>query len=158
MTLDQEEYPELDKIQYLLEQVQEKSNNQTEMAQKIAAERAEEREKRLQEVVVQERNRLARELHDCVSQQLFAASMMMSAINETNPPEEEGIRKQWNMIEKAIHHAQLEMRALLLHLRPVALKGKNLQIGAEELLHELIQKVPMEIDWKIEPFVVDKGI
>src|SRR5690625_7520446 len=50
------------------------------------------------------------------------------------------------------------MRALLLHLRPVALKGKNLQIGAEELLLELIQKVPMEIDWKIEPFIVDKGI
>lgn len=158
VTFGQEEYPELDKIQNYLEQVQEKINNQTEMAQKIATERAVEREKSLQEVVVQERNRLARELHDSVSQQLFAASMMMSAINETNPPEEEEIRKQLSMIEKAIHQSQLEMRALLLHLRPVALKGKNLQIGAEELLLELIQKVPMEIDWKIEPFIVDKGI
>lgn len=158
MTFDQEPYAELDKIQHYLEQVQEKINSQTEMAQRIATERAVEREKSLQEVVVQERNRLARELHDSVSQQLFAASMMMSAINETNPPKDEGIRKQLHMIEKAIHQSQSEMRALLLHLRPVALKGKNLQAGVEELLLELIQKVPMQIDWKVEAFTVDKGI
>ena len=158
MTFDQETYAELNKVQHYLEQVQEKINSQTEMAQRIATERALEREKSLQEVVVQERNRLARELHDSVSQQLFAASMMMSAINETNPPKDEGIRKQLHMIERAIHQSQLEMRALLLHLRPVALKGKNLQVGVEELLLELIQKVPMEIDWKIESFQVDKGI
>ena len=158
MTFDQEPYAELDKIQHYLEQVQEKINSQTEMAQRIATERAVEREKSLQEVVVQERNRLARELHDSVSQQLFAASMMMSAINETNPPKDDGIRKQLHMIEKAIHQSQSEMRALLLHLRPVALKGKNLQAGVEELLLELIQKVPMQIDWKVEAFTVDKGI
>src|SRR5690625_384627 len=62
------------------------------------------------------------------------------------------------MLEKTIHPARLEMRALLNQLRPVTLKGKNVQIGAEELLLELIQRVPMEIDWKIEPFIVDKGI
>lgn len=158
MTLDEERYPELDKIQHYLEQVQDKINSQTEMAQRIATERAVEREKSLQEVVVQERNRLARELHDSVSQQLFAASMMMSTINEINPPKDEGIRKQLHMIEKAIDQSQSEMRALLLHLRPVALKGKNLQAGVEELLLELIQKVPMGIDWKVEAFTVDKGI
>ena len=35
-----------------------------------------------QEAISQERHRLARELHDSVSQRLFAMSMMMSAINE----------------------------------------------------------------------------
>src|SRR5690625_2188508 len=155
---EKEPYHELKSIEKRLELIQSRIDQQTENAQRLATERAEEREKSLQEIVVQERNRLARELHDSVSQQLFAASMMMSAINETNPPEEEEIRKQLSMIEKAIHQSQLEMRALLLHLRTVALKGKNLQIGAEELLLELIQKVPMEIDWKIEPFIVDKGI
>jgi two-component system, NarL family, sensor histidine kinase LiaS len=50
------------------------------------------------------------------------------------------------------------MRALLLHLRPVALKGKTLQEGIEELLVELSQKVTMDIDWKIEPVSLDKGI
>jgi NarL family two-component system sensor histidine kinase LiaS len=50
------------------------------------------------------------------------------------------------------------MRALLLHLRPVALKGKSLQEGIQELLLELQQKVPMKIQWKIEHFSLDKGI
>ena len=62
------------------------------------------------------------------------------------------------MVEQMIHQSQLEMRALLLHLRPVALKGKNLQEGMKELLVELAQKVPLDIEWKIEDMSLDKGI
>jgi NarL family two-component system sensor histidine kinase LiaS len=50
------------------------------------------------------------------------------------------------------------MRALLLHLRPVALKNKTLQEGIEELLIELSQKVEMDIKWKTEAFPLDKGV
>ncbi|MCA1056008.1 sensor histidine kinase [Rossellomorea aquimaris] len=132
---------------------------QARYSQKLANEKAEEQEKRIQEIVSQERNRLARELHDSVSQQLFAASMLMSAITETpsstRTPQE---NKQLQMVEQMIHQSQLEMRALLLHLRPVALKGKNLQEGMKELLVELSQKVPLEIQWKIEDMKLDKGI
>ena len=49
----------------------------------MANEKAIDQEKQIQEVISQERNRLARELHDSVSQQLFAASMLMSAITES---------------------------------------------------------------------------
>ena len=62
------------------------------------------------------------------------------------------------MVEEMIHQSQLEMRALLLHLRPVALKNKTLQEGIEELLIELSQKVTMEIKWKVEDFPLDKGV
>lgn len=155
---DDDPYKELEKIRHHVGQIQEKIRLQTEHAQRLVTERAQEREKSLQEIVVQERNRLARELHDSVSQQLFAASMMMSAINETNPPEDASIRKQLQMVEKMIHQSQLEMRALLLHLRPVPLKGKSLQEGVDELLVELTQKVPMKIDWKVEDFTIDKGV
>ncbi|OZU88713.1 two-component sensor histidine kinase [Virgibacillus indicus] len=158
LTIDNETYKELDTIEKLMVQIQEKIRLQTEHAQRLATERATEREKSLQEIVVQERNRLARELHDSVSQQLFAASMMMSAINEAQPPEDPQVKQQLQMVEKMINQSQLEMRALLLHLRPVALKGKSLQDGAKELLVELTQKVPMKVDWKIEDFTVDKGI
>lgn len=153
-----EAYQELKTIQTRIKQIQEKFRLQAEQSQRMVTERANEREKSLQEVVIQERNRLARELHDSVSQQLFAASMMMSAINETNPADIETGKQQLKMVEKMIHQSQLEMRALLLHLRPVALKGKSLQEGVEELLLELRQKVPMEIDWKVEQFSVEKGI
>jgi two-component system, NarL family, sensor histidine kinase LiaS len=128
------------------------------LSQRLATEKAEELETRIQEIISQERNRLARELHDSVSQQLFAASMMMSAINETKGPTEEREAKQLKMVEEMIHQSQLEMRALLLHLRPVALKGKCLQEGIEELLIELKQKVTMNIKWKVEPFPLDKGV
>ncbi|SFA90084.1 two-component system, NarL family, sensor histidine kinase LiaS [Lentibacillus halodurans] len=153
-----EPYKELEKIQQRMAQIQEKIRVQTENAQRLATERAKDREKSLQEIVVQERNRLARELHDSVSQQLFAASMMMSAFNESNPPEDASMNKQLRMVEKMIHQSQLEMRALLLHLRPVALKGKSLQEGTKELLAELTQKVPMEIESKLEEFTIDKGV
>src|SRR5699024_8042413 len=68
------------------------------------------------------------------------------------------VKHQMELVEKMIHQSQMEMRALLLHLRPVALKGKSLQEGAVELMHELQQKVPMEIDWQIEDFPADKGV
>ena len=151
-------YKELDTIMDLTADIQDKIRKQASYAQNLATERANEREKSLQEIVVQERNRLARELHDSVSQQMFAASMMMSAINESNPPKDETVKHQMELVEKMIHQSQMEMRALLLHLRPVALKGKSLQEGAKELLRELQQKVPMDIDWQIEDFSADKGV
>ncbi|MGA9227855.1 MAG: sensor histidine kinase [Mesobacillus sp.] len=142
------------RVEKLYKQISEKAM----LSQKLATEKAEELESRIQEIISQERNRLARELHDSVSQQLFAASMMMSAINETKAPSEDREAKQLKMVEEMIHQSQLEMRALLLHLRPVALKGKCLQEGIEELLIELKQKVTMNIKWKVEPFPLDKGV
>lgn len=142
------------RVEKLYKQISEKAM----LSQKLATEKAEEQESRIQEIISQERNRLARELHDSVSQQLFAASMMMSAINETKAPSEDREAKQLKMVEEMIHQSQLEMRALLLHLRPVALKGKCLQEGIEELLIELKQKVTMNIKWKVEPFPLDKGV
>ncbi|RIW32266.1 sensor histidine kinase [Bacillus salacetis] len=142
-----------------LNKVQEQINKRTKQTQKLVNEKAEEQEKRIQEIVSQERNRLARELHDSVSQQLFAASMMMSAITELRPEEaNETESKQLKMVEGMINQSQLEMRALLLHLRPAALKGKTLQEGIKELLVELSNKVPMEVDWRIEEIDLDKGI
>ena len=57
-----------------------------------------------------------------------------------------------------IRQSKLEMRALLLHLRPVPLKGKSLQGGIKTLLTELTEKVPMEVTWHIEDFPISKGI
>ncbi|PLS18423.1 sensor histidine kinase [Bacillus sp. M6-12] len=145
-------------IETRLDQVQRHVSEQIKATQKLANENAEELEKRMQEIVSQERNRLARELHDSVSQQLFAASMLLSAINEAGPEADNSKAKQLRMVEEMIHQSQLEMRALLLHLRPIPLRGKSLQEGIQELLAELQQKVPMDISWKVEPVPLDKGI
>lgn len=149
---------EVDRIGARIEKLQQQMGEQVKVARRMVIEKAEDQEKRMQEIVSQERHRLARELHDSVSQQLFAASMLMSAIAETSSARNERETKQLRMVETMIHQSQLEMRALLLHLRPFALAGKSLQEGMEELLVELSQKVPLTIEWKIEPMQLDKGI
>jgi NarL family two-component system sensor histidine kinase LiaS len=159
--IDQKEIPALDEIQSIaarITKISKQISEQAKRSQRLATEKVEKQEPRIQEIISQERNRLARELHDSVSQQLFAASMMMSAINETKAQSDDHESKQLKMVEAMIHQSQLEMRALLLHLRPVALKNKSLQEGIEELLTELSQKVSMNINWKIENFPLEKGV
>ena len=160
-TVEQEEFGQFQDLEVIMnrtKKIQKHITEQTKLFQKLTNEKAEDQEKRIQEMISQERNRLARELHDSVSQQLFAASMMMSAINEAKPLSNDRETKQLKMVEEMIHQSQLEMRALLLHLRPAALKGKSLQEGIKELLVELSTKIPMEIDWKIEEIALDKGV
>ncbi|WP_318505831.1 sensor histidine kinase [Bacillus sp. T3] len=155
---EQTGYIEIESINRRVVKIQKQMNEQVKLSQKLATERAEGQESQIQAIISQERNRLARELHDSVSQQLFAASMMMSAINETKSNQDDRETKQLKLVEQMIHQSQLEMRALLLHLRPVALKGKSLQVGMKELLQELSQKVSMTISWKIEELSLDKGV
>ncbi|MDQ0218611.1 sensor histidine kinase [Peribacillus cavernae] len=149
---------ELSTISARIENVHKHVSEQAKMSQRMASEKVADREKIVREIVSQERNRLARELHDSVSQQLFAASMLMSAITESRPATENAETKQLKMVEGMIHQSQLEMRALLLHLRPVPLHDKSLQEGIQELLEELSQKVPMDISWKVEPIPLERGV
>ncbi|MFT8319085.1 MAG: sensor histidine kinase [Sporolactobacillus sp.] len=141
-----------------MEQLAQQVSKQTQMTQRMANETAELEEQAIRKVVSEERNRLARELHDSVSQQLFAASMLLSTINENRTTAPNAETRQLILVEQAIHQSQLEMRALFLHLRPVQLHGKALKKGMEELLNELRMKVPMDIRWTIEPLSLEKGI
>lgn len=143
------------KIDRTLEDVSNILKTQRKSLQRITDERAEAQDKLIQERIVQERQRLARELHDSVSQQLFAASMLMSAINEQE--HEQAMQKPLLQVEKMVQQAQLEMRALLLHLRPAALNDKSLAEGLEELLIELKEKVSFDIRYRLEEVSLSKG-
>ena len=111
-----------------------------------------------EQVIQEERRRIARELHDSVSQQLFAAMMMISALNERADKFDEKEQKQLKMIEHVLSQAQSEMRALLLHLRPISLESKSLKSGIEGLLIELQTKVQMKIRWDIEDVKLPEGV
>lgn len=112
-----------------------------------------------EEIIEKERSRIARELHDSVSQQLFAAMMMLSAINETIDGQlSEPVKKQLIKVEEVIGNAQTEMRALLLHLRPVALEDRSLKQGITNLLEELYSKVSLELKWELMETTLDSGI
>lgn len=103
-----------------------------------------------EEILEIERHRIARELHDSVSQQLFAGAMLLSTVEAGMDDIPEPVQKQIELIGKIIGDAQSEMRALLLHLRPIKLDGKSLKKGIEQLLDELTSKVPITIIHEIE--------
>lgn len=155
---DERDFDEIHSVHEKLKEVQDYIQQQTKRAQKLIEERAKDQEDTINQVISEERNRLARELHDSVSQELFAASMLVSAVNASNHQENATMTKQLSQVEAMIQQAQLEMRALLLHLRPVLLKDKSLKEGMEQLLQELRAKVPMEVTWKLEDIQVNKGI
>jgi len=122
--------------------------------QRLSSEKVETNDAIVQERLLAERQRLARELHDSVSQQLFAASMLLSALTEQE--ENEHSQKQLAQVERVVQQAQLEMRALLLHLRPVALHNKSLAEGLEDLIVELQEKVYFNIEYQIEEITLGK--
>ncbi|MBY8911343.1 sensor histidine kinase [Bacillus sp. YC2] len=126
--------------------------------QKLSNERAEWQDQMKKSVISEERQRLARDLHDAVSQQLFAISMMTSAVLEQVKDTDDKIVKRIKMVEHMAGEAQNEMRALLLHLRPVTLEGKGLKEGLIELLNEFKAKQPLDIEWDIRDTGVSKGV
>jgi NarL family two-component system sensor histidine kinase LiaS len=76
--------------------------------------------------ILEERNRLARDLHDSVKQQVFATTMTLGTAKtywESNPD------AAWQMIEEALeisHEAQQELTVLIHELRPIKLEEKGL--------------------------------
>ncbi len=80
----------------------------------------------LELAALQERQRLARDLHDSVSQSIFSAQTiagMLLRLWEQNPQK---VRQGLQELQDLTRHVQLEMRALLLELRPSALEEADL--------------------------------
>ena len=100
--------------------------------------------------VMEERQRLARDLHDVVSQQLFALNMMSSAafkVFDSNPAL---AKQQLEEIVGIAGKAQGEMRALLLHLRPIELSNDSLCDGIIKLIQELKGKTSLQFAASID--------
>ncbi|HGC6888604.1 TPA: sensor histidine kinase [Streptococcus agalactiae] len=99
-----------------------------------------------QEIVKQERKRIARDLHDTVSQDLFAASMVLSGIAQNvSQLDIDQVGSQLLAVEEMLQHAQNDLRILLLHLRPVELENKTLSEGFRMILKELTDKSDIEV-------------
>lgn len=98
------------------------------------------------ELIKEERQRIARELHDSVSQQLFAMTMILSAIQEQADNMDPVNRQLIGKVADMVGQAQAEMRSLLLHLRPISLTNQSLAEGIEQLFRELETKVKINFE------------
>ncbi|WP_067621354.1 HAMP domain-containing sensor histidine kinase [Alicyclobacillus acidiphilus] len=83
---------------------------------------------------MEERQRLSRELHDSVSQQLFSLTLLSAALRDRCPAEDTGLAALAAQMEVLASQAQREMRALLLHMRPIDLDGRGLREAIEAFL------------------------
>ncbi len=82
---------------------------------------------------LEERNRLARDLHDSVKQQIFAASMQIGAMRVLLRRDVDAAEARLNETENLVRQAQQELTSLIRELRPVALEGKGLAAALREL-------------------------
>jgi len=85
--------------------------------------------------VLEERNRLARDLHDAVTQTLFSAGLVAEALPISWESSQQEGRQLLKELRQLTRGALAEMRTLLLELRPTALVESSL----EGLLHQLAE-------------------
>jgi len=101
--------------------------------------------------IVEERERIGRDLHDQIIQRLYGISLLLDDVPEmvsTDPPAA-GVR-----IEEAIDSltaAIQEIRTFVFGLRPVELGERGLVGALEQMAGEVNRSVGLEVSFRIEP-------
>ena len=112
-----------------------------------------------EDIIEKERKRIARDLHDTVSQEIFAAHMILSGLSQqTTKLEPENMQTQLQGVTAILETAQRDLRILLLHLRPVELEQKSLVEGIQSLLKELKEKSDLKVAFKFQVVNLPKKI
>jgi PAS domain S-box-containing protein len=102
-----------------------------------AIERAQMNQKAQENAAIEERQRLARELHDAVTQALYSSTMIAQAALRLLERDPERARQQFEQVMALNQAATADMRTLLLELRPEAI----VRTALPELLNQLVQAV-----------------
>ena len=85
---------------------------------------------------MEERNRLARELHDSVKQQAFAASAQLAAAHSLYDRDPDSAVSNLTEAERLVDDVRRELTDLIHELRPAALKGEGLVKATRQLASE----------------------
>jgi len=96
-----------------------------------------------------ERARIARELHDSVSQELFSVRLIASGLQRALPPES-SLRPQLESMAASAEEASRQMRALLLHLRPPEHPETRLPEALRQLAQAYESRLGIEVETVVE--------
>ena len=99
--------------------------------------------------VVEERQRLARELHDAVSQTLFSASVIADSLTKSDFANTEHLRTGLNKLAQFNRGALAEMRSLLVELRPQSIVSTPLGDLVKGLCDSWRGRSNFDVDFKI---------
>jgi PAS domain S-box-containing protein len=98
-----------------------------------------------------ERTRLARELHDAVTQTLFSASLVASSLPRVWEVDRAAGEQGLDNLRLLTRTALAEMRSLLVELRPAALTEKPLGELLQQLGEAMASRVQTAIDIDVRP-------
>jgi PAS domain S-box-containing protein len=107
-------------------------------------------EKAAHEAVTGERTRLARDLHDAVTQTLFSASLIAEVLPDIWDLNQAEGRKRLDELRQLTRGALAEMRTLLVELRPNALTEIPLPDLLRQLCESLIGRARLPIQLNVE--------
>jgi two-component system, NarL family, sensor histidine kinase LiaS len=101
-----------------------------------------------------ERGRIARELHDSISQELFSVSLVAAGLRKALSPGTV-LRAEAELMERSLERTMREMRALLLELRPVELEDAGLAEALEQLCRAYETRLGIPITTSLDPVPLD---
>ena len=101
--------------------------------------------------VLEERQRLARDLHDSVTQSLYSLSLFSRAAREA-ADDGDAVRLNRNLteLERNTLHTLREMRLLLYQLRPADLEQEGLTRAIELRLNAVERRVGLQLDVQLD--------
>jgi signal transduction histidine kinase len=107
-------------------------------------------EKAAEEAVTADRTRLARDLHDAVTQTLFSASLIAEVLPDLWEIDQDEAIKSTEELRQLTRGALAEMRTLLLELRPATLTQTRLSDLIKQLCEAFIGRSRLPIKLTIE--------
>lgn len=130
-----------------LEETNQRLHKEIEQRLKIEEELA---ENAADQAVTAERTRLARDLHDAVTQTLFSASLTAEVLPELWEVDVEEAKKSTEELRQLTRGALAEMRTLLLELRPATLTQTRLVDLIKQLCEAFIGRSRLPIKLTVE--------
>ncbi len=116
----------------------------------VAVENARLYEQAEQAAVAMERSRLARDLHDAVTQTLFSASLIAEVLPRLWDKNQEEGRRRLQELRELTRGALAEMRTLLLELRPSAMAEADLGDLLRQLSEAIAGRARLQVKLEVE--------
>ncbi len=110
---------------------------------------------------LEERMRLARDLHDTVNQQLFVLAMRTAAVRrrlEIAGFESAALEQEMKDLEALARQAHSQIRELILQLRPVTLEQEGLGAALKEFLKSTAESEDWQVNDQIDPSLNPEGL
>jgi two-component system, NarL family, sensor histidine kinase LiaS len=123
--------------------------NFTTMTRQLGSALATERQRATGDARAAERARIAREIHDAISQHLFGLRMIAAGMRRADPG-----NQQAETIERISEEALRDMQALLIELRPACLDGAGLAPALQEICAAYHDRLGVTVQASLEDVTV----